>query len=76
MVSIYLFNSISNVGLYWLKSIAHGRVVTSCRQITEVKQCRARLVLGWVTGARVTLPAMCSGVGQPSYIMPPLPTQQ
>ena len=29
--------------------IAHGRVVTSSRWITEVKQCRARLVLGWVT---------------------------
>ena len=31
---------------------AHGRVVTSSCQITEVKQCRVRLVLGWVTGAR------------------------
>ena len=30
--------------------VAHGRVVTSSRQITEVKQRRARLVLGWVTG--------------------------
>ena len=29
--------------------VAHGRVVTSSRQITEVKQRRARLVLGWVT---------------------------
>ena len=31
--------------------LAHGRVVTSSRQITEVKQRRARLVLGWVTAA-------------------------
>ena len=43
--------------------VAHGRVVTSSRQITEVKQRRARLVLGWVIGARVMLPAMCRGVG-------------
>ena len=42
--------------------VAHGRMVTSSRQITEVKQRRARLVLGWVTAARVTLPAMCRGV--------------
>ena len=54
--------------------VAHGRVVTSSRQITEVK--RARLVLGWVTGARVTLLAMCRGVGQASHIMLPLSTQQ
>ena len=33
-------------------------MVTSSRQITEVKQHRARLVLGWVTTARVTLLAM------------------
>ena len=45
--------------------VAHGRMVTSSRQITEVKQRRARLVLGWVTAARVTLPAMCRGVGNP-----------
>ena len=32
--------------------VAHGRMVTSSRQITEVKQRRARLVLGWVTAAR------------------------
>ena len=38
--------------------VAHGRMVTSSRQITEVKQRRARLVLGWVTTARVTLLAM------------------
>ena len=44
--------------------VAHGRMVTSSRQITEVKQCRARLVLGWVTAARVMLPAMCRGVGR------------
>ena len=56
--------------------VAHGRVVTSSRQITEVKQRRAQLVLGWVTGARVTLPAMCRGVGQASHIIPPLSTQQ
>ena len=29
----------------------HSRVVTGSCQITEVKQRRARLVLGWVTGA-------------------------
>ena len=56
--------------------VAHGRVVTSSRQITEVKQCQARLVLGWVTGARVTLPAVCRGIGQASHIMSPLSTQQ
>ena len=33
--------------------VAHGRVVTSPLQVTEVKQRRARLVLGWVTGAQV-----------------------
>ena len=58
-----------------LLMVAHGRVVTSSRQITEVKQRRARLVLGWVTAARV-LPAMCRGVGQAFHIMPPLSTQQ
>ena len=31
--------------------VAHGRMVTSSHQITEVKQRRARLVLGWVTAA-------------------------
>ena len=56
--------------------VAHGRMVTSSRQITEVKQRRARLALGWVTAARVTLPAMCRGVGQASHITPPLSTQQ
>ena len=57
--------------------VAHGRVVTSSRQITEAKQRWARLVLGWVTaGARVTLSAMCRGVGQAFHIMPPLSTQQ
>ena len=50
--------------------------VTSSRQINEVKQLRARLVLEWVTGARVTLLAMCRGVGQASHIMPPLSNQQ
>ena len=54
----------------------HGRVVTISRQITEVEQCRAQFVLGWVTGARVTLPATCRGVGQASHIMLPLSTQQ
>ena len=53
--------------------VAHGRMVTSSHQITEVKQRRARLVLGW---ARVTLLAMCRGVGQASHITPPLSTQQ
>ena len=56
--------------------VAHGRMVTSSRQITEVKQRRAQLLLGWVTAARVTLLAMCRGVGQASHIMPPLSTQQ
>ena len=56
--------------------VAHGRVVTSSRQINEVKQRQTRLVLGWVTGARVTLLAMCRGVGQASHIKPPLSTQQ
>ena len=56
--------------------VAHGRVVTSSHQITGVKQRRARLVLGWVTSAQVTLPAMCTGIGQASRIMPPLSTQQ
>ena len=52
--------------------VAHYGVVTSSREITEVKQRRARLVLGWVTGARV----MCRGVRQAFHIMPPLSTQQ
>ena len=56
--------------------VAHGQVVTSSSQIIEIKQCRARLVLGWVTGARVTLQAMCRGVGQAFHIMMPLSTQQ
>ena len=60
----------------FLGMVAHGRVVTSSRQITEVKQRRARLVFGWVTAARVTLPAMYRGVGQAFHIMPPLSTQQ
>ena len=57
--------------------VAHGHVVTSSRQITEVKQRQAKLVLGLVTGARVTLPTMCRGTGvlQASHIMPPLSTQ-
>ena len=63
-------------GSTWLFWVAHGCEVTSSRQITEVKQRRARLVLGWVTAARVTLPAMCRGVGQAFHIMPPLSTQQ
>ena len=56
--------------------VAHGRVVTSSRQITEVKQHRAWLVFGWVTGAQVTMPTMCRGVGQASHVMPPQSTQQ
>ena len=31
--------------------IAHGDVVTSSHLISEVKQRRAQLVLGWVIGA-------------------------
>ena len=56
--------------------VAHDRVVTSSHQITEVKQCRARLVLGWVAGARVTTLAMSGDVWQASHIMTPLSTQQ
>ena len=56
--------------------VAHGRMVTSSHQITEVKQRRTKLVLGWVTAARVTLPAMCRGVGQASHITLPLSTKQ
>ena len=52
--------------------VAHGHVVNSSRQITEVKQHQARLVLGWVTGAQ----AMCRGVGQAFHTMQPLSTQQ
>ena len=70
MVNIHMVNILT----YFV--VAHGRMVTSSRQITEVKQRRARLVLGWVTAARVTLPAMCRGVGQTSHITPPLSTQQ
>ena len=44
-------------------TVVKGPVVTSSLQITEVKQRRAWLVIGWVTGARVTLPALCRGVG-------------
>ena len=50
-------------------TVAHGHAVTSSTsslQITEVKHCRAQLVLGWVDVARVMLPAMCRGVGQAS----------
>ena len=54
----------------------HPAMVTSSRQITEVKQRRARLVLGWVTTARVTVPAMCRCVGQASHITLPLSTQK
>ena len=48
-------------------------MLTSSPQITEVKQRRDRLVLGWVTA--VTMPAMCRGVGQAFHITPPLSTQ-
>ena len=52
-------------------------MVTSSRQITEVKQRRARLVLGWVTTARVTLLAMlCVEVLGKPHITLPLSTQQ
>ena len=55
----------------------HGRVVTSSRQITEVKQRRDRLALGWVTAhCSSHAPAMCRGVGQASHITMPLSTQQ
>ena len=56
--------------------VAHDRVVTSSHQITEVKQCRARLILGWMAGARVTTLAMSGDVWQASHIMTPLSTQQ
>ena len=71
----YSFIHLQEIELY-MKNVAHGRVLTSSHQITEVKQRRAGLVLGWVTVARVTLPAMCTGVGQAFHIMPPLSTQQ
>ena len=47
----------------------HGstdRVVASSSQITEIKQHRAQLVLGWVIGTRVMLAATCGDVGQAS----------
>ena len=66
--------SIYGIAAYMV--VAHGRVVTGSCQITKVKQCWARSVLGWVTGARVKLPAMCRGVGQAFHIMLPLSTQQ
>ena len=57
--------------------VAHGLVLTSSRQITEVKQRRARLVLGWVTAhCSSHAPAMCRGVGQAFHITLPLSTQQ
>ena len=56
--------------------VAHGWLVTRSHQITEVKQRRTQLVLGWVIAARVTLLAMCRGVGQASHITPSLSTQQ
>ena len=56
--------------LFSFTFLAHGRMITSSHQITEVKQRRARLVLGWVIVARVTLSAMCRGVGQASHITP------
>ena len=59
-----------------LSVVAQGQAITSSRQITEVKQLLALLVLGWVTSTQVTLPAMCSGVGQASHVMPPLSAQQ
>ena len=74
--SLQSYNASLSTQSHLTACVAHGRVVTSSRQITEVKQRRARLVLGWVTAARVTLPAMCRGVGQAFHIMPPLSTQQ
>ena len=53
--------------------VAHGRLVTSSRQITEVKQCRARLVLGWMTGAQVRWRLCVEVLGKPhtSYCLCP-----
>ena len=61
-----------------MSSFSHpfSPMVTSSRQITEVKQRRARLVRGCVTAALVTLSAMCKGVGQAFHITPPLSTKQ
>ena len=71
-----------NVTLLWnvfrlcLCLVAHGWVVTSSRQIAEVKPHWAQFVLGWLTSPRVMLLNMCRGVGQASHVMPPLSTQQ
>ena len=43
--------------------VAHGRVVTSSRQITEVKQRRARLVLGWVVSTWMGDRCSCHAAG-------------
>ena len=56
--------------------VAHGRVVTSSHQITEVKQRSAPLVFGWMTSSRITLSTMCRSVEQASHVMPPLFNQQ
>ena len=65
-----------NVSFFLQHMVAEGRVVTSSRQTTKVKQRWAQSVLGWGTGAWVTLPVMCTGVGQTCHIIPPLSTQQ
>ena len=44
--------SITEIALRISLLVAHGRMVASSRQITEVKQRQARLVLEWVTAAR------------------------
>ena len=72
----FIFTMSSSVSYQIAHKVAYGRVVTSSRQITDVKQCRARLVHGWMTSSQVTLPAMCRGVGQAFHIMLPLSTQQ
>ena len=41
-----------DLGAFHMHVVAQCRMVTGSRQITEVKQRRARLVLGWVTAAR------------------------
>ena len=69
-----MFSGINNIIHELL--LTHNQVVTSSRYITEVKQRRSWLVLGWVTGALVMLPAMCRGVGQASHIIPPLSTEK
>ena len=44
---------------------AHGWMVTSSHQIAEVMQCRARLVLGWVTAAESRCRPCVEVLGKP-----------